>query len=180
VNAAERILNVLARHLEGPAHIRLLGGAAMILGYGFHRSTEDADLLADDAEIGALIASANFGAALEATNRELEAEGLYLTHIWGPEQQILTPEWRESCRPVHRDWGTDRLTVSVLGPLDLVLSKSCRADIGDLDDIRYLIRSVPIERRDLEDAFQRAAVPSIFDEVFPAHRARILALFDEG
>jgi hypothetical protein len=87
VNPAEHILRTLGRHLEGPAEIRLLGGAALILGYGLHRSTEDADLLEDDAEVELLIASSNFGAALEATNRELEPEGLYLTHIWGPEQQ---------------------------------------------------------------------------------------------
>ncbi|PYV14591.1 MAG: hypothetical protein DMG07_11660, partial [Acidobacteria bacterium] len=87
MNPAERILEALDRHLEGPARIRLLGGAALILGYGLNRSTEDADLLADDREIDLLISEANFGAALEATNRELEAEGLYVSHIWAPEQQ---------------------------------------------------------------------------------------------
>jgi len=91
MNPAEQILEALDRHLEGPARIRILGGAALILGYGLNRSTEGVDLLADDREIELLISQANFAVALEATNRELE-QGLYLSHIWGPEQQILTPE----------------------------------------------------------------------------------------
>lgn len=49
---ARRILTVLDRHLSGPADIRLLGGAALILGYGRGRSTEDVDLVpADFAEV---------------------------------------------------------------------------------------------------------------------------------
>ena len=100
-------------------------------------------LLFEDRELELLVANANFGAAVEATNRELEPEGLYLTPIWGPEQQILTPEWKVSCRPVARDWGTQWLTVEVLGPLDLIVSKLCRADDGDLEDIWSLrVRSI--------------------------------------
>lgn len=49
------ILETLDRHLSAPGHIRLLGGAALILGYGRQRSTEDADLLLDDTEFRALI-----------------------------------------------------------------------------------------------------------------------------
>lgn len=88
---ADLILRTLDRHLSGPATIRLLGGAALILGYGRSRSTEDADLVMDDDEVQALIDHSGFSEAVDATNRELEPRGLYLTHIWGPEQQILTP-----------------------------------------------------------------------------------------
>jgi hypothetical protein len=68
--------------------------------------------------------------------------------------------------------------VSVLGPLDLVLSKLCRADDADLDDIRYLIEAVPLSREQVEDALHRAVVPDVFAEVFPVNKARALALFD--
>jgi hypothetical protein len=97
---ARLILETLDKHLAGPAHVRLIGGAALILAYGRGRTTEGADLLLDDSEVQALIEQANFGEALERTNAELEPLGLYLTHTWGPEQQILTPRWREDCRPV--------------------------------------------------------------------------------
>lgn len=178
MNPAERILETLARHLRGEAHVRLLGGAALVLGYGLDRMTEDADLLLDDAEIRLLVEQADFGAAIEATNRELEPEGLYVTHIWDPSQQILTPEWRASCRPVDRDWAGSRLRVSVLGPLDLVLSKLCRADDGDLDDIRFLIEHEQLGRTAVEAAMRIARVPGEFRDVFSEHCQRVLALFE--
>lgn len=178
MNPAERILRTLGRHLEGPAHVRLLGGAALVLGYGLERATEDADLLLEDRELELLVSKANFGAAVEATNRELEPQGLYLTHIWGPEQQILTPEWKECCRPIDRDWGTTRLTAETLGPLDLIVSKLCRADDGDLDDIRHLILRERIDRPTLAAAIARAKVPEVFVDEFPNNFRRALALLD--
>jgi hypothetical protein len=45
------ILETLDRHLRGPGTIRLLGGGAMTLAYGMTRTTEDVDLLQDDAEV---------------------------------------------------------------------------------------------------------------------------------
>lgn len=180
MNPAEEILRTLARHLRGEAQVRLLGGAALVVGYGLDRTTEDADLLLDDAEVRLLVERADFGAALEATNRELEPQGLYVTHIWDPSQQILTPEWKERCRPVDHDWGNDRLRVSVLGPVDLILSKLCRADDGDLDDMRFLIRSEHLDRQSLEAALERARVPEEFREVFPENAERMLTLFDEA
>ena len=63
-----------------------MGGAALILGYGRMRATEDVDLLHLDDEVEAMIEAADFGGALDATNRQLEPEGLYFSHNWGPEQ----------------------------------------------------------------------------------------------
>lgn len=178
MNAPEQILAALDRHMTGPGHIRLMGGAALILGYGLSRSTEDADLLLDDDEVEALIERADLGPAIEATNREMEPFGLYLTHIWGPEQQILTPEWRDSCRGISLRFEPRCLSVSVLGPVDLVLSKLCRADDGDLADIAYLLRQEAISHATLEQALARAVVPREFAEIFPknADKARALAL----
>lgn len=172
MNPAERILRTLDSHLGGPARIRLMGGAAMILAYGLNRSTEDVDLLEDSAEVQLLIDTANIGDALDATNRELEEAGLYLSHIWGPEQQILSPAWRSRCRPLTMTF--TNLDVEALGPIDLILSKACRADDGDLADIRYLVDREQIDRQTLLDELDGAIVPSVFQEVFPANRARIL------
>lgn len=177
MNPAHRILRTLSSHLRQTAEIRLLGGAALVVGYGLDRTTEDADLLLDDRELGILIEEVDFGAVIEATNRELEPEGLYVTHIWDPVQQILTPEWRASCRRVDGDWNAS-LRVSVLGPLDLILSKLCRADDGDLEDVRFLILREKLERGELEAAAARARVPSEFAAVYPENLRRALALFD--
>lgn len=69
-------------------------------------------------------------------------------------------------------------SVSVLGPIDLILSKLCRADDADLDDIRYLIGVEGIARSELEAALCSASVPSAFSDLFPTNSRRALALFD--
>lgn len=168
---ARLILETLDRHLTGRAHIRLLGGAALILGYGRNRSTEDADLLLDDQEVQALIDESGFSEALERTNVELEPQGLYLTHIWGPEQQILTRSWRSDCRELAL--GFERLTVSVLGPVDLICSKLARADDLDLDDVEWLVRSQKLSPEVVLKAAHDATVPEVLAETWAAALPRL-------
>jgi hypothetical protein len=169
---AALILRTLDRHLTGPAHIRLLGGAALILAYGMGRSTEDADLLQDDAEMETLIEQGGFAEAVEATNAELAPTGLYLTHIWGPEQQILTPSWRVQCRPI-RGLALQHLEVSALGPLDLIVSKLCRADTLDMADIEHVIRHEALTAEQVREALAQAQVPAVFQELFPSNRQKV-------
>lgn len=171
---AELILHALDRHLEGPGTIRLLGGAALILGYGLDRATEDVDLLQDDAEVRALIETAEFGAALEATNRELEPRGLYLTHIWGPEQLILSSGWRERCRPLTLA-SLQKLRLEVLGPADLLISKLARADDGDLRDMEYLL-STHTTVAEVESLLPSIVVPDVFAESWPRAKAALSLL----
>lgn len=158
---ARLILETLDSHLTGPGHIRLLGGAALILGYGRQRSTEDADLLLDDHEVTGLIDESGFSEALDATNRELEPLGLYLTHIWGPEQQILTPTWRENCRQL--DLGLPKLTASVLGPIDLICSKLARADDLDLEDVVWVASCERLTTEAIMAAARAALVPEVLE-----------------
>jgi hypothetical protein len=173
------ILRCLDRHLTGPGMVRLFGGAALILCYGRARQTEDADLLLDDAECRALIDGASFGEALEAANAELNPQGLYLTHIFGPEQEILAPGWRERCRRVAIP-GLRRLDVWSLGPLDLALTKLGRGDEGDLDDLRFLLETNQLSADELRAGMEQALVPDELREVFAGARVRVLALLDEG
>ena len=177
MDPATRILLTLDRHVSGPCEVRLMGGAAMILAYGMGRSTEDVDLLQDDDELVFLAEERDFGPALEATNAALEREGLYLSHIWGPEQEILTPEWRSACRRVAVA-GLARLTVSALGPIDLILSKLCRADAPDLADIAWLIEREALDADRLRDAMRRAVVPAHFRSFYPEACASVEALLD--
>lgn len=176
---AAKILKTLDRHLDAPCRIRLLGGAALILGYGMARSTEDADLLLDDAEAQFLAEERNFSEALEKTNAELESEGLYISHLWGPEQQILTPDWRSGCRRIALP-GMARLEVECLGPLDLITSKLCRADAGDLADIEHLVRVEALTASRVRAAIDSARVPGEFADVFAAHREKVLSFLARG
>lgn len=169
------ILTTLDRHLRGPGLIRLFGGAAFILGYGRKRTTEDADLLLDDRECQALIDDAGLAEAIEATNQELAPRGLYLSHIFGPEQQVLSPTWRQSCRPISLA-GLRRLRLSCLGPVDLALTKMGRGDDDDLADLRFLLETGVLSSEDLRAAIDVAVVPPEYAEQFAASRPKVLAL----
>lgn len=169
------ILRTLDRHLTAPGEVRLFGGAAFVLGYGRVRTTDDADLLLDDVECQTLIDSAGFGEAIEATNQELEPRGLYLSHIFGPEQQVLTPTWRAGCRPIVLP-GLLRLSVSCLGPVDLALTKMGRADDADLADLEFLLTTRQLEPKALRRALDVAIVPPEYSELFAAAAPKVLAL----
>lgn len=171
---AELILETLDRHLQGPGTIRLLGGAALTVGYGLARATEDVDLLQDDAEVQALIAGADFGTALAAANAELEPQGLYLTHIWGPEQLILADGWKARCRPIALP-SLRKLRLEALGPADLIISKLARADDGDLRDMEYLL-STHASVAEVESLLPTLRVPAIFSESWPSAHAALAGL----
>ena len=171
---AELILQTLDRHLRGPGKIRLLGGAALTVGYGLTRATEDVDLLQDDAEVQALIDSADFGVALDAANAELEPRGLYLTHIWGPEQLLLAAGWRARCRLISLP-SLARLRLEALGPADLVISKLARADDGDLRDMEFLL-STHTTVTEVELLLQTVQVPDVFSESWPRSQAALARL----
>ena len=171
---AELILETLDRHLAGPGTVRLLGGAALTVGYGLTRATEDVDLLQDDGEVQALIDSADFGLALDAANAELEPRGLYLTHIWGPEQLILAAGWRARCRGVAMP-SLRKLRLEVLSPADLIISKLARADDGDLSDMEYLL-TTQTSVAEVELLMPTVQVPQVFAESWPRARAALLEL----
>lgn len=178
-NPAEVILASLDRHLRGPAALRLMGGAALILGYGSNRATEDADLLLEQSELEVLVEHSSFGEAIEMANRELESAGLYLSHIFGPEQQILTPSWRESCRELPNAGRWRWLEVSVLGPLDLIVGKLARADEQDLDDIRFLLAHESLAPAAVREAMLGARVPKILAEAFSASCPKLERMLEE-
>jgi hypothetical protein len=170
------ILKTLDKHLARPVELRLMGGAALTLVYGLDRATEDADLLMDDQEATFLAEQCNFAEALEKTNAELEPIGLYISHLWGPEQQILTPNWRDACRPATTDVTLEHITLKSLGPIDMILSKMARADAGDLEDMRYLINHERLPKNAILDAIESAQVPEILRDAFEASRRRVQQL----
>lgn len=171
------ILRTLDSFMRGAGTVRLFGGAAFILGYGRQRTTEDADLLLDDRECAALLEGAGFAEAVEATNEKLEPQGLYVAHIFGPEQQVLSPGWRAACRPLTLD-GLERLRLEVLGPVDLALTKLGRFDAADEADVRFLLETRQLEPNRLREAITTAVVPPEYRELFVRARPRALALCD--
>ncbi len=127
------ILTTLDRYLTAPGEVRLFDGAALILGYGRARQTEDADLLLDDAECQALIDGAGFSEAVEATNAELKPRGLYLTHCRrralrpGSERLAALPGQQQLRRPAER---RPLHSVRVASSRRARLARSVRAMLG--------------------------------------------------
>lgn len=113
--------------------------------------------------------------AIDATNLELEPLGLYLTHVFGPEQQVLSPDWRAGCRRVVLP-DLSKLSVTCLGPIDLALTKLGRADDDDLADIEFLLKTEQLDAAALRGAIELALVPPEYAELFAAAKPRVLAL----
>ncbi|MDX2010054.1 MAG: DUF6036 family nucleotidyltransferase [Myxococcaceae bacterium] len=170
---AELILRTLDHSLTGPGRIRLLGGAALILVYGRERSTDDAALVMDGAEVQALVDMSGFSEAVEATNAELEPRGLSLTHIWA--RSILTPSWRSACRVLQLEPPFAPLSVEVPGPADLITSKLARGDDGDLDDVMHLMRVEHLSAEVVSQVIDTAVVPELLREGFSTARSRLEA-----
>src|SRR5207237_1314042 len=97
---------------------------------------------------------------------------------WGPEQQILTPAWRQGCRRLG-DLGFEHLVVSVLGPLDIIVSKMARADEIDLEDMRYLIAHESLAPDVVRRAMDEASIPEILRDAYGESRPRVEALLRE-
>ena len=132
-----RILRTLDQHLTAPAEITLFGRSALALGYAqapdhFH-NTQDADGILPLAWLQPPDEHQDFWQAVQRTNIELEADGLYLTHLFREVDVILQPDWLN--HRLRLDVELRKLTVFRPATIDLILTKMARADDDDLDDI---------------------------------------------
>ena len=179
MNNPLHILQVLDRHLTVPAEITIFGRAALALGYAnspaAFATTRDVDAILPLSWLAATDENLDFWQAQQATNAELEPEGLYITHLFRELEIILTPDWLT--RRVRIFVGLRSLTVFRPATLDLVLTKMARGDQNDLDDIRFLLRQESITPDQLRAAFARARVPDVPEirELFQRAQPTVLA-----
>lgn len=161
----QRILQTLDRHLHGPAEITLFGRSALALGYpaapASFSTTHDVDGILplawlEEDENGT---HQDFWDAIEATNKKLEPDGLYITHLFREVDVILRPEWID--HRVKIPSSLTNLAVYRLATIDLILTKMARGDRDDLSDIAFLLKQESISNSDLEAAFDKARVPDI-------------------
>ncbi|MBI3597217.1 MAG: hypothetical protein HY203_08710 [Nitrospirae bacterium] len=150
---AEEAIGKLVRAVEKttkrPVEIILLGGLAMAL-YGRRRKTRDLD-----AEIPALT-GAQLGRLLRYLN--IPADLSKDVSHWG--MIDLPPGYRGRAK---RLWRKGRITVRVLSPLDLVMSKLRVMRESDIQDALYLIRRFKLTRLQIRRAMSRmikASIPS--------------------
>lgn len=185
MNNPLRILTVIDRRLVRETRLVIYGRAAFALGFPEHASlfgaTRDVDAILPDAEMTALEADDQFWAAVDAANRELEPEGLYVTHLFPDSQVILTRDWLHRIVPLETPF--QRLRVHRPSNVDLLLTKMMRSDPDDLADAEFLIRTACLGLETVRRALDEAVIPDV-DEIraaFAANTPRILrALGDPG
>jgi hypothetical protein len=163
----ERILRTLDGFLRQPTRIVLFGRAALALGYTPTESkfgvTNDVDAILPSTDMAAIEQDEQFWDAIEATNRELEPTGLYLTHLFSDEQIVITPSWLSRILPIplHR---FDHLRCFRPAGLDLLLTKMMRNDPQEMEDIRFILRRERISPEQLTAAAKAARIPKV-DEI---------------
>jgi hypothetical protein len=180
----ERILTTLDRHLDHEVTLVLYGRAAIAVGFtGAPEAvsrTLDVDVIIPVSRIRSFQEDTQFWDAQEATNAELEKDGLYITHLFQADQVFLRRDWEQHLVPITRPpmcW----LRLCRPATPDLILTKMMRGDDAlDMGDIAFLIRHDRVTPEQIESAFRDAVIPDLaelrdaFEQAKP--RVRELAL----
>lgn len=185
-NTANQIVETLDRHLSAPTGIVVFGAAALLLDetHAHHlvaRRTNDVDIIIPAGSEVVIDADMAFWSAIEATNKELEPAGLYISHIFPEREVALTPEWQSHVVPLHIP-KLEKLKISRPRVLDLVVSKMGRGDPTDIEDVRQmlqierLVTGRSIAADEIAAAAARANVPTVYQEIFPQARDRIVQM----
>ena len=173
------ILQTLDRHLDHPVELTLYGRAALALGFpaheAKHETTQDVDAIIPLARLDELRADENFWAARDATNAELGARGLYMTHLFTEADVFLLPDWLGRRVPISGSF--KHLSLHRPATVDLILTKMMRgADPEDLSDIEFLLKQEPLGESELRAAFARARLPELQElhDAFRTAQPRVL------
>lgn len=174
MNNPRKILETLDGHLQGEARLILYGRAALVLGYEQapleFGATMDVDAILPLVEMSQIEANDDFWDAVDATNRELEPTGLYITHLFSDDQVILSPEWLVDIQPIKLP--LSRLQLFRPSTHDLILTKMMRVDPQDRSDILFLLRQKDVDVSVLKNIFHVAKIPQI-PEIHEAYQANL-------
>jgi hypothetical protein len=178
-----QILRVLDKNLSHKISLVIYGRGAIALGFANPpletEQTGDVDGIIPMAQLDVLNHDDSFWESLEKTNREIEPQGLYMTHLFQEDQVILRPNWFEEKVRVP----IDLTNIEVYRPatIDLILTKMMRGDDPqDMADLRFLIRAGGITKQLLSVAFSVAQVPEIeeIDAAFRKAQPIVLAMVE--
>jgi hypothetical protein len=162
---AERIVRELDSHLDHEVRLVLYGRAAIALGFvqppEKAKLSLDVDAIIPMSEVELFRSDEGFWDAQEATNRSLEKEGLYITHLFEAKDVILRPDWQSHLVPITVS-GLRWLKLFRLATTDLILTKMMRGDDReDMADIQFLLSQEQLTASQLESAFQCATFPEL-------------------
>ena len=164
---AERILVTLDKRLDHEVTLVIYGRAAIALGFANPpdavNHTLDVDGIIPVSQVEAFQADSNFWSAQEAANRELEKDGLYITHLFEADQVFLRRDWEQHLVPITHP-PTRWLRLFRPATPDLILTKMMRGDDPqDMADIAFLIRHDRIRPEQVESAIAEAVLPDLVE-----------------
>jgi len=153
------ILNALDRRLDHEVRLVLYGRSAVYLGFNNPPAeaakTQDVDAIISFSQAQELERDPAFWDALEGTNVELAAQGLYITHLFTEKGIFLRRDWQQPIVPVVRPalrW----LRLFRPATVDLVLTKMMRGnDSQDMADAEFMIRHDRITETQFVEAFSQ-------------------------
>lgn len=164
MNHPEQILRVLDSHLAEPTRLILYGRAALALGFtdphSEFLSTMDVDAILPEVEMSSIESDDSFWSAIEKTNDQLQATGLYLTHLFTDTQVILQPGWLRDIAPIHLG-GLRFLEPHRPSTASLILTKMMRVDPQDRSDIEFLLNHWNPDADAVDSLLRSARVPQI-------------------
>ena len=179
VTNAERILSTLDRRLDHEVSLVIYGRAAIALGFENPpesvTKTLDVDAVIPVSQIARFRADLAFWDAQEGTNRELEKDGLFITHLCEADQVFLRRHWEQHLVPINRPpmrW----LRLFRPSTLDLILTKMMRGDDPqDMADIAFMIRHDRVTPEQVESAMADAVIPDLTElrEAFERAKPRV-------
>jgi len=179
---AERILLALDSRLDHEVSLVIYGRAAVVLGFvnapEAVSRTLDVDVIIPVPQVSRFQEDTNFWDAQEAANRELEKDGLYITHLFEADQIFLRRDWEQHLVPVTRP-PTRWLRLFRPATLDLILTKMMRGnDPQDLGDIAFLIHHDHVTSAQIESALAEVVIPDLVElrDAFERAKPRVREL----
>ncbi len=146
-------------NLKKTYSLYLLGGSALLLYYGSHRSTVDIDLVSSDEAKDILkIAGRNSKLSKEHNGLyvDVPADGMYL----------ISENFEEEAREFKESFKNIR--VYVLDPYTLIISKISRLENKDFQDIEFLFTTQKLSLAILEKKYKQA-VTTFAEEIDTYH-----------
>jgi hypothetical protein len=181
MNNPMEILRVFDAHLEHRTELTLFGRSAIALGFSSappeYLATLDVDAILSLPQLELFREQQfSFWLAQQATNRELDARGLYMTHLFSEVDVIVQPDW--TTRRVSITAPLKNVALFRPSVVDLILTKMARADTQDLKDIEFLFHQEPVSTAEIGGAFSRARVPDVAEvqALFSKAKPKVLAI----
>jgi len=140
--------------------------------------TLDVDAIIPLSEADVLRADEKFWAAQAATNRALEKDGLYITHLFEEDQVFLRRNWKDHLVAILEPklrW----LRLFRPATIDLILTKMMRGDDPqDMADVAFMIQHDHITAEQIEAAFAQVIIPDLVElrDAFKRAKPRVLEL----